>query len=1251
MDYNYEALDDKRFQKLCQALIAANFPDVQCLPVGESDGGRDAFLTRDHDGTRDVIVFQVKFSRNPDRTTARTALRNLVNAEQDKVAKLSKSGVTAYYFITNTKGTSYPDTGSIDSLNKLLVESFKIPCHIWWRDDIDRRLDNSPDIKWSYPEILKATDVLPLPPTSISGFDKQKCERTIKTYLAGQYAAESDVKFKQVDLRHKLTDVFVDLPLGHTAPQSDQRIESIATYDPADAKSYADQLRFYESYGFDNGGPFEHAGLVAAFFLHMPLTIQSACIVLEGAPGQGKSTVSQFLCQVNRIRLLRKFDELNAVSDHFISSPVRIPFKLDLRDYAIWMSGKNPYHASETETHIEQSVRSIENFLAMHVEHHSGGLSVSLDELFAFLERSHLLIVLDGFDEVADITTRKRVVEEIDRAAERLELHAKSIQLIITSRPVAFANSSTFREDKWTHLKLNALRRSNIINYKTKWIKAQDIGGAEGHLISSTLDEKLEKPHFKDLARNPMQLAILLHLIHVKGVALPEKRTTLYEQYMNLFFDREAAKSNVVRDNRELLLSIHGVLAWVLHTQVECGMGPGRISESDLKACVKGFLQSEGHKEDLVNALEVLFQGTVERIGALISRVPSTFEFEVQPLREYFAACHLHQTAPYSPPGRERKGARSDRFEVLAQSSFWTNVTRFFCGFYDKGELSSLVDGITELGSRNGHNLINQPRQLAIMLLADHVFSQVPRVTARLIEFVTSEPGFQRLYATGPPQRSRDMGLPTRAGRSSLFEVCKSRLEEETDPCRRRALREVMAENADEETLKMVWMSRYRDGLITSSPLHEAMDFGVINRFSDREIKSITKDDKTLCASWLMGLHKYDAVIADPDLYATAIKMVFDGELQAPLRRYLTHPPTTSIEKILVYLNPYLIVRLFTTNEADRRGDLTYRSLLRFSTYSDQNMRVDGRVHRDSIDEYADAVASICSQKVIDLQQHAFAWSDLIDRGFAEAPKSHLIVKAALVAAAGKSQASSGAWSNEEFSPTKGLLSRLLFARGMAADEGWWRRRLAATTSDSAAICLASMIVWGDPEVVVGLKSEVARITDQLPRREWKRIRSMMQLMLHARRSSRTAISEDWFEEIWPTSFRLAHLVIGLSDDLELGRRLSRKAFHSYNGKDVEILREAFRIELHQTDPAKVDWDYVQRLSMHSHTVGACTWFTGWESPEVPKHVAEQVLWNCTSHCLGLVSICEAAYSKIVSQRAAKLLDSSEANQWFETPC
>jgi len=48
-----------------------------------------------------------------------------------------------------------------------------------------------------------------------------------------------------------------------------------------------------------------------------------------------------------------------------------------------------------------------------------------------------------------------------------------------------------------------------------------------------------------------------------------------------------------------------------------------------------------------------LFQGMVERVVALVQRIQGMYEFEVQPLREYFCAKYLYDTAPQSRLGTE----------------------------------------------------------------------------------------------------------------------------------------------------------------------------------------------------------------------------------------------------------------------------------------------------------------------------------------------------------------------------------------------------------------------------------------------------------------------------------------------------------------------------------------------------------------------------------------------------------------------
>ena len=63
MIYNYETLGDDRFQQFAQSLLTLVFPNVQCLPVNQPDGGRDAYYAVPNDGTgpdTKRVIFQVQ---------------------------------------------------------------------------------------------------------------------------------------------------------------------------------------------------------------------------------------------------------------------------------------------------------------------------------------------------------------------------------------------------------------------------------------------------------------------------------------------------------------------------------------------------------------------------------------------------------------------------------------------------------------------------------------------------------------------------------------------------------------------------------------------------------------------------------------------------------------------------------------------------------------------------------------------------------------------------------------------------------------------------------------------------------------------------------------------------------------------------------------------------------------------------------------------------------------------------------------
>jgi hypothetical protein len=238
-----------------------------------------------------------------------------------------------------------------------------------------------------------------------------------------------------------------------------------------------------------------------------------------------------------------------------------------------------------------------------------------------------------------------------------------------------------------------------------------------------------------------------------------------------LFFDREAEKHPVVRTHRELLIDIHRYLAWILHVEAEAENGSGRITQEKLRTLLADYLTAEGYKESLVDDLLV---GMVERVVALVSRVEGTYEFEVQPLREYFAAKYLYVTAPQSPPGNEKPGTKPDRFDAIARDFYWLNVTRFYAGCYSKGELADLIDRLEELISEEGYCFISHPRLLAAMLLSDWVFTQHPKSVRRVIEMILDGIGLRYLLTSNSRRLSsgNPLVLPKDCGQDELITRC-----------------------------------------------------------------------------------------------------------------------------------------------------------------------------------------------------------------------------------------------------------------------------------------------------------------------------------------------------------------------------------------------------------------------------------------------------------------------------------------------
>ncbi len=802
MKHDYEQLGDRRFQQFCQALLLAEYPELVCLPVGMKDGGRDGFVERRSSGSEnpEMLVFQVKYVERPGFLEDPTEwARDVVQKERAKIDALVARGATRYVLMTNAPASSHLDHGSVDKVRSVLANALPIPAQCLWREDLDRRLEGRWDLKWSYPDLMTGADLIRALVEGRLSESGERRGRVLQTFLAEQYRADREVRFLQADLRNELLDVFIDVPARAQRERSAAptalaaRLQSLARHDDLDVDEWPASAR--SAYG--------------AGSLLLDTWVQNAAlkVVVEGAPGQGKSTMVQYVCQVHRMRLLAKEADLGRLPQEHRESGVRIPIRVELRELAQWLAGVDPFR-NGVELPVREE-RSLEGFVAALIRASSGGADFDVADLQAVAAVSPILLALDGLDEVVDVGNRSQIVEEVSSAINRLDAIAESLQVVVTSRPASFTTAGRFARP-FDYLMLASLTRRLIVVYRDRWFDARQLDDRERQELAATLEAKLSQPHFRDLCRNPMQLTIVLSLLHRKGPALPEQRTDLYHSYMEYFLDREAAKSTAVRDHRKLLLLLHGHIAYLLHVEAEqSSRGAGRISTEKLVQTAEDFVASRGHPRDL---FKDLFGGVFDRVGALVSRVQDTFEFEVQPLREYFAGFYLYETAPYSRGGSERSGTRPERLDAMLPHRFWLNVARFYVGYYSVGELESLAGRLERMAEDEDLQWTALPRTVTAQFLADWALTQDPRAQRRALDVMLRDLG-TRHAASGDNQDSpgpsdRPFALPASSGGADLADALfTAAARPATRGGRLQAIARALTINASPTDLAMRWLA------------------------------------------------------------------------------------------------------------------------------------------------------------------------------------------------------------------------------------------------------------------------------------------------------------------------------------------------------------------------------------------------------------------------------------------------------------
>ena len=660
-----------------------------------------------------------------------------------------------------------------------------------------------------------------------------------------------------------------------------------------------------------------------------------------------------------------------------------------------------------------------------------------------------------------------------------------------------------------------------------------------------------------------------------------------------------------------------------------------------------------------------LFTGMVERVVALVSRVEGTFEFEVQPLREYFAACHLYYTAPQSSPGKEKPGSKPDRFDAIARNFYWLNVTRFYAGCYSKGELPSLVERLQELTNEDGFRVISFPRMLAATLLGDWVFTQNPKSVQQTVDLVLELPGLRYLLAPPENRRARAgiqnaLVLPPRCGREELIKRCFQMLA--AFPPRDLALQLLDLLKANSESRSDV-MKCWIEHVKTATPekrlrwLDHGVQLGALSMLAPEELAHLMSDSNfqaeptALAALFRAG--RLDFLHSSEVVFDSVITQILDRRISAQPARRIESPLDALSHAVnggryAAAFRDRQPVSLENYLESRRRvAKLTWSSQLVTNTESYAG-------HRLCVD-FARAAEKQSQRSTIEWATDLSPWDAVVEAGRSLWGDRWAFLNLANIAAGIRSTSDKCSDCPDLLDASRSLARRIRFARLRSGAHKWWKTQLERASSEfEMSFALLVAFTWTTASTILANAELVDTLLPRLNQQSWHRLFSA------ARRCASLAkVREESGEELDPRklpsrmSQRLASL---LADrvDLSSSRLLCKRYIEGTPTEDTVVLefvqREAMDVQNFGTESWAPKLEVVSRCyelgivlepyAFHQHRNRE-------ELSPMPLGIAQEVLSAPHQFPNFLLAMAEERCRQDVSSKIVPVTTIAEREGWF----
>ena len=689
MDFNFSSFSPRSFEHIVQALCVKILgPGTRVYGDGP-DGGREASFEgkvpypSETDCWNGYIVVQAKFQQKERGEEGSSWLIDQLDKEIQKFSDTDRRlRVPDYYILATNVKLSSVLSGRVPKARTAQGKGRKAPqggqqkldtvmaaakgvlwsrgYAIWHADTLATFLRGQDSIRRTYACWLSSSDVLG---EMMAALKERRAdfEETMSLFLARELWndrwANLDHTGHEGDDQTLLANVFIDLPYEARSSNTpeDGSPATLAAYmiellrDKLDPQALA-RVRS------DSSGP------------------EPSRYVVLGGPGQGKSTLGQFLAQLYRAALLKDrrgglevekargldcFLEQCRTAEITLPEARRFPIRIELPRFADLI---RPGDAV-----------SLLEYIASHIGKVADA-NLDLEDLRRWLAHYPWVLILDGMDEVPPSGNRTSVLAAINRFWDEVAARSADLAMIVTSRPQGFNNDLPY--DYYNHIYLSKLLPDRALFYAERLLQYRERKPPAREVALERLRSAAEKSATARLMTTPLQVTIMAALVQGKG-ELPQDRWNLFRGYFEVIRDREASKpeavSRMLKEFGSDIEAIHYLSGLIMQVESEReGGADASMSIVRLRAMMAQRLKDSGYREDEASSLSKrIVTDAMTRLVLLAGEREGRVSFEVRSLQEFMAASALMT-------GNEIK--KVARLRHIAGRGHWRHVFLFAAG-------------------------------------------------------------------------------------------------------------------------------------------------------------------------------------------------------------------------------------------------------------------------------------------------------------------------------------------------------------------------------------------------------------------------------------------------------------------------------------------------------------------------------------------------------------------------------------------